>query len=76
MPADKKTGFISNNIWGHPHAATAICEDGKVRKVRLNQSPDTYFSWTGRTSLKGKTVRGMVYYGDGGELRFTTFDPK
>ena len=71
------TGFIDNgNIWGHPHAARALCEDGKIRKVRLNQSPDTAFSWSGRASIKGKTVRGFVYHGDGGTMRFTTYDPE
>lgn len=69
------TGFITNgNIWGHPHAARAICEDGKVRKVRLNVSPDSTFSWSGRASIKGKTVRGFVYKDEGG-LRFTTYEP-
>lgn len=40
--------------------AMAKCEDGVVRTIRLNQQPDTWFSHPGRTSIKGKAVRGYV----------------
>jgi hypothetical protein len=63
----KETGFITNgNAWGHPHAAFALCFDGKVRKVRLNQQADSFFSWPGRVTIKGVTVSGYVTGADNG----------
>ena len=54
----KETGYITNgNIWNHPYAAHAICPDGKIRKIRLNQQANTWFSWPGRCSKYG---RGFV----------------
>jgi hypothetical protein len=51
----------NGNMWGHPHKATnVLCADGKRRTIRLNQSADTFFSWPGRTSIGGKSVRGYV----------------
>ena len=68
------TRFIDNgNIWGHPHAAKAVCADGIVRKVRLNQSPDTFFSWSGRVTIKKLTVTGYVHADDSGELVFSAY---
>lgn len=70
----KETGFITNgNAWGHPHAAYALCFDGRVRKVRLNQAADTWFSWSGRVTIKGVTVSGYVTKTDQG-LEFVLFD--
>ena len=70
----KETGYITNgNAWGHPHAAYALCFDGKVRKVRLNQAPDTWFSWSGRATINGVTVRGYITGTDHG-IEFILFD--
>ena len=70
----KETGFITNgNAWGHHHAAYARCFDGKVRKVRLNQAADTWFSWSGRATIKGVTVRGYIT-GGGDCLNFVLYD--
>ena len=70
----KKTGFITNgNAWGHPHAAYAICFDGKVRKVRLNQQSDSWSSWPGMVTINGVTVRGLITGTDNG-LEFMLFD--
>lgn len=47
--------------WEIPYKAQSVlCADGKRRAVRLNQSPDTYFSHPGRASFNGKTIRGYV----------------
>lgn len=70
----KKTSFVTNgNAWGHPHAAYAICFDGKVRKVRLSQQTDSFFSWPGRVTIKGVTVRGYIAFTDD-VLEFRLFD--
>ena len=70
----KETGFITNgNAWGHPNAAYALCFDGKVRKVRLNQAADTWFSWSGRAAINGVTVRGYITGTDNG-LEFRLYD--
>lgn len=54
--------FIDNgNPWHHPHKAiNVLCADGKRRTVRLNQRSDTFFSWPGRTTIRGKTVTGFI----------------
>lgn len=71
---DQGTGLVSNgNMWGYPHVALAIAEDGKLRRVRLNQQADTVFSWPGRASIKGRTVTGFVMV-ENGILRFYTND--
>ena len=47
--------------WHHPYKAVNVrCFDGKRRTVRLNQQADTFFSWPGRCTINGKTVRGYV----------------
>lgn len=70
----KWTCFIANGIaWGHPHAAYAICFDGKVRKVRLNQQSACRYCWPGRVTIKGVTVRGFITGTDNG-LEFMLFD--
>lgn len=67
--------------YGHPDTCIrCLCEDGKRRTIRLGIDADTYFSWPGRTSIGGKTVRGYVT--EGGvvhgrtDLRFVTYKPK
>lgn len=53
--------------FGHPDTCIrCLCPDGKRRTVRLGIDADTAFSWPGRCSIGGKTVRGYV---TGGELR-------
>lgn len=67
------TGMVTNgNMWGHPHRALARMPNGKIGSVRLNQEADTYFGWSGRASVNGRTVRGVVQY-DGEELTFTPY---
>ena len=71
----KETGFITNgNAWGHPHAAYALCFDGKVRKVRLNQQADSWSSWPGRVTIKGVTVSGYITGADNGDIEFRLYD--
>lgn len=51
----------NGNAWGHPHkAVNVLCPDGRRRTVRLNQAADSFFSWPGRASINGRTVRGYV----------------
>ena len=54
--------YVTNgNPWGHPYKVKdALCFDGKRRTVRLNIQADTYFSWPGRCTIKGETVRGYI----------------
>ena len=52
--------FHSLSPWNQLIAVTAICPDGIVRKVRLAQSPDTYFTIRGRTRVAGLNVHGYV----------------
>ena len=68
------TGMIAwPGGWEHPYAALARCPDGRIRRVRLNQSADTFFSWPGRVSAYGKTMRGYVSKAANGETRFTPY---
>lgn len=65
----------SGNLWKHPHTAVnVLCYDGKRRTVRLNREPDGAFSWSGRASFQGKTVKGFVtsysLYGERDDLFF------
>lgn len=47
--------------FGHPDTCIrCLCPDGKRRTVRLGLDADTAFSWPGRCSIGGKTVRGFV----------------
>lgn len=48
--------------------AHAICEDGKIRKIKISIA-DTYFSIPGRTTIDKKTVSGYIMLDDG-ELHF------
>ena len=54
--------YVDNgNPWHHPHKAiNVLCFDGKRRTVRLNLQADSFFSWPGRASIKGKTVSGYI----------------
>lgn len=53
--------WYGNGAWQHPwYVLNCLCEDGKRRTIRLNQAADTFFSWPGRASIGGKTVRGYV----------------
>lgn len=53
--------MVCDNAWYHPtKAINVLCEDGKRRVVRLNQQADTWFSWSGRCTIYGKTQRGYV----------------
>jgi hypothetical protein len=62
-----------NGFWQHAwYVRDALCEDGRRRTVRLNQQADTYFSWAGRTTIGGKSVRGFVS-GDDKETTFIAF---
>ena len=72
----RKTGMITNgNGWGHPHACDAIGPDGKVRRVRLQESAWSYADWDGRCSYQGETRRVCVYFEDG-QYRFRVYDKK
>lgn len=73
---DTQAKWITNgNMWGHPHAVKgALCFDGRRRTVRLNVQPDSFFSWSGRTKIKGKSVRGYVATDTPGDAEFRLFD--
>ena len=74
LPQKWGTGFITNgNHWQHPYKARARLEgDGRILTIRLNQAPDTAFSWGGRTTVGKKSVRGFVHNVDG-QLFFTPY---
>ena len=57
----------------YPYKCTAICEDGKIRMVFLNQEPDTFFSHPGRTKISRKSIRGFVSVKEDGEMYFTAY---
>lgn len=48
----------------------AECADRKVRMVQITREADTFFSVPARVTVKGKTVRGHVYWQDS-VLRFS-----
>lgn len=60
----------------YPYKCMAIFEDGKIRTVFLNQSPDTYFSHGGRSKVSGKSVRGFISIKEDGEMYFTAYKKK
>lgn len=66
-----RTRTWTNPFWGNLIAVTAICPDGRVRKIRLNQSADTFFSHPGRTTIAGHAITGYVSHGDDREYHFT-----
>ena len=64
---------------GYDHPAQvrhALCPDGVRRTVRLNQQADTYFSWPGRTTIKGRSVRGFVSTTQDDDATFTPYTPE
>jgi hypothetical protein len=67
------TKLIRVGMWNIPIACHAICPDGKVRKFRTAQSPDTYFSLPARGSIKGVSIRGYVTTRDDGEYEFRPY---
>ena len=64
---DETTGMyaVRGNPWNHAMLALAEFPDGKIRTVRLNESADGFFSWSGRTSYKKFTVKCFVTCEDG-----------
>jgi len=55
------TAVTSPDMWKQVIAyENVLCPDGKRRKVRVNQAPDTFFSHGGRISAYGKTLSGFV----------------
>lgn len=73
---DVQATWVTNgNPWHHPHAVKgALCFDGRRRTVRLNVQPDSYFSWSGRTKIKGKSIRGYVTTDTPGDAEFRLYD--
>ena len=71
----KAEWITSGEPWFHPYKVkNCLCFDGKRRTIRLNLQPSTYFSWDGRTSIKGKTVKGFVCsIEDGEDFEFRIF---
>jgi hypothetical protein len=51
--------FLSPGPWSQLVAVTAICPDGKIRKVRVGTA-DTYFTAPGRCRVAGINVHGYV----------------
>jgi hypothetical protein len=72
-PEAKGTARYLVGPWQHTVAFDAICPDGKVRRVRANQSPDTFFSHPGRCTIGKRTVRGYVTVGQDGEYLFNIY---
>ena len=71
-----KAEFITSGPpWFHPYkVVNCLCFDGKRRTVRLNLQPSTYFSWDGRSTIKGRTMKGFVCFTeDGVDLEFRIF---
>lgn len=60
----------------YPYKATAICQDGRIRMVFLNQEPDTFFSHPGRCKIKGKSMRGYLTVKEDGEFYFIAYIKK
>jgi hypothetical protein len=58
--------YSFDTFWRNPVSCRAICPDGKTRRVRLNQAPDTFFSWSGRVTIGGKTRKCFVSADDNG----------
>lgn len=61
------TKLFTVGMWSAliPVAVTAICPDGKIRKFRTAQSPDTFFSIPCRGNINGISIRGYVSHDDG-----------
>ena len=57
----KAEWVTSGAPWFHPYKVkNCLCFDGKRRTVRLKLQASTYFSWDGRATINGKTMRGFV----------------
>ena len=52
--------------------AQAICPDGKIRKVRLGCSADSFWTIPARLSIWNTTITGWVFQGDDGEVHFNS----
>ena len=69
-----RTAVYVAGVWQITVAYRALCHDGKVRTVRVRQSPDTFFSHPGRVTFgNGRTVRGYVSVDSTGEFTFTAY---
>jgi hypothetical protein len=68
-----ETKMITDGMWQHPVKAIALCDDGKIRTVRLNQQASNAFAWQGRTTLQGKTITGYVHPDENGTIRFSEY---
>lgn len=55
----KETWTETVGWWGVMVRARAVCEDGKLRIVRLG-NPDSHFSCPARVSFRGKIVCGFI----------------
>ena len=62
MGGSMKAEFITSGApWFHPYKVkNCLCFDGKRRTVRLKLQASTYFSWNGRATINGKTMKGYV----------------
>lgn len=59
----KGTSITQSAPWGLFTTATALCEDGKVRKVsRISETADTFFSVPASVRVKGRTVSGYITF--------------
>lgn len=71
------TGLVHDDSpWRLARLAYAVCDDdGIVRRVRLNVTPDTVFSYGGRASIAGRTRSGFTAYQpfSDGVLEFVTY---
>lgn len=77
VPGETQTRAVmiyGYGAWHHPVAVRgALCPDGRRRTVRLNQQADTYFSWPGRTTIAGRSVRGFVCSDQDGDYQFEPY---
>jgi len=69
------TSLVTSGPWDDYTAATALCPDGKVRKVkRIATTGDTYFSIPASVTVKGKTIAGFLMVdGDPTTVRFVPY---
>jgi len=60
---EKGTYIVSRSPWGTYVTASAICPDGKLRKVkRISITSDTFFSIPASVVFKGKTIAGYITF--------------
>lgn len=73
QPAEKGTArYVATSGWAPTIAFDALCEDGRVRRVRPVQSADTFFSHPGRVTFGRVTRKGYVTFLDN-VYRFRTY---